>query len=280
MRALIALFCASMALTGTAAKSRREPHDSGRTGTPGSVSASLNACLSNYPAKFSLRPAYEKLGIDVRDQGRRGSCLIFGTLNPLEFHLALRGKRTRLSERFSMWAANEFRGKTAKSSAYSVPDVIGSIQKYGYTTLDVDDRRKYKDSGTVGTPDKEAIADAATRRNISVEYFGSASGVGAADIQAMCSALMSSNPVTLCVNWTDSIKFLSGKVIKPWKKDTGGHAVVAVGFVVDKHKPGGGMFEIRNSWGDDWGKDGYAFITFDLLIEKFTCAFAIAPGHP
>ena len=280
MRTLIALFCASLAVTAPAAKIRREVHEPARTASVASVTAALGAALSNYPASFSLRPAYMKFGIDVRNQGRRGSCLIFGTLDPLEFYLSLHGKTTHLSERFSMWAANEFRGKTAKSSDYTVADVIGSIKEYGYVTLDADNRRKYRDSGGVGSPDKEAIAAAATNRDIIVQYFGAASGISAADIQAMCSALMASNPVTLCMNWADPISFSSSKIIKPWKVDKGGHAVVAVGFVVDKHKPGGGMFEIRNSWGDNWGKDGYAFITFDLFVEKSLCAFTITPGAP
>jgi hypothetical protein len=37
---------------------------------------------------------------------------------------------------------------------------------------------------------------------------------------------------------------------------------------LDKDKPGGGMFEVRNSWGDNWGSDGYAYLSFELLQQN------------
>lgn len=49
----------------------------------------------------------------------------------------------------------------------------------------------------------------------------------------------------------------------PTKKEinnAGGHAVVVVGYDDDRQ-----LVEIRNSWGDWWGNNGYAYITYDVF---------------
>jgi len=233
------------------------------------------APATSLPASFSLRPEYKRLGLDVGDQGRRGSCLIFGVINPLEFQLARRGNKVKLSERFTSWAANTVRGTTAGSEGYTPADVLNSIKQYGYTTEHMFGA-EYRDKGNVGRPDKDALADAATRRRVQVAFFGLQS-LSLADIQAMCATITASNPVTLCLQWPQEIKFGNRKLIRPWKKAAGGHAIIAVGYAFDKDKPGGGMFEVRNSWGDNWGSDGYAYLSFELLQQNHQCAFTIAP---
>jgi C1A family cysteine protease len=50
---------------------------------------------------------------------------------------------------------------------------------------------------------------------------------------------------------------------KPGEKVLGGHAVMAVGYN-DKHK----RFTIRNSWGTDWGKQGYFTMPYAYLDDR------------
>jgi C1A family cysteine protease len=45
------------------------------------------------------------------------------------------------------------------------------------------------------------------------------------------------------------------------EKLLGGHAVLCVGYV-DKDK----RFIVRNSWGTDWGQDGYFTIPYDYFV--------------
>jgi C1A family cysteine protease len=68
----------------------------------------------------------------------------------------------------------------------------------------------------------------------------------------------------------------TGEIPFPYKSEkvTGGHAVDAVGYDDDKkiqNKSGGepttGAFLIRNSWGSDWGDDGYGWLPYDFVLK-------------
>jgi C1A family cysteine protease len=55
----------------------------------------------------------------------------------------------------------------------------------------------------------------------------------------------------------------------------GGHAVAAVGYDDTVRVPQGdgarsttGAFLIRNSWGRDWGMDGYGWLPYDYVLGK------------
>ncbi|MFN7990841.1 MAG: C1 family peptidase [Candidatus Micrarchaeia archaeon] len=63
---------------------------------------------------------------------------------------------------------------------------------------------------------------------------------------------------------------IGGKITYPTKNESvlGGHAVVAVGFddsmVIGPSK---GAFIIRNSWGTEWGDNGYGYLPYDYLLN-------------
>jgi len=48
----------------------------------------------------------------------------------------------------------------------------------------------------------------------------------------------------------------------------GGHEVVFVGYRDDASLPGGGAFEMRNSWDETWGDGGYAWLPY-AYVEMF-----------
>ena len=51
------------------------------------------------------------------------------------------------------------------------------------------------------------------------------------------------------------------------EKMLGGHAVMAVGFDDDK-----GVFIVRNSWGPDWGDNGYFYMPYEFIIADKYCS--------
>ena len=53
----------------------------------------------------------------------------------------------------------------------------------------------------------------------------------------------------------------------------GGHAMLLVGYEDDGSMPGGGAFIVRNSWGGNWGEDGYGKIPY-AYIELFAMSAA------
>jgi C1A family cysteine protease len=56
----------------------------------------------------------------------------------------------------------------------------------------------------------------------------------------------------------------SGKVPMPKANEAvlGGHAVLAVGYDEDQQR-----FIVRNSWGDNWGIDGYFIMPYPYLLQ-------------
>lgn len=94
------------------------------------------------------------------------------------------------------------------------------------------------------------------------------------DIEEVVDALLTKGPVMLGVNWYFDMYFPDKKgKIKVGGKIYGGHAVEANG-VNTKTK----MIRIKNSWGQDWGRNGHAYISFDdlqrLLNENGECCLA------
>jgi C1A family cysteine protease len=228
--------------------------------------------------KWSLRPEYEKLGLDIRDQGRRGSCTIFATLGVIEFHYARRGTKVELSEQYAAWAAGKVNG-SRKKDGYSDREIIAGIKKFGICREDL---MPYNDR-MVGNPSKEAKADADTRRSISVTWFQSYGesvknrGFTDQTIKAICGALADGDPVTVALKWPSFVKLDSSATMgtKNNPSPGEGHMVVLVGYDIDAAQPGGGRCQIRNSWGEDWGENGYAWLTFDYLKKNGDEAYAV-----
>ena len=61
----------------------------------------------------------------------------------------------------------------------------------------------------------------------------------------------------------------TGVMIMPTEKDNilGGHAVMAVGYDNDKE-----VFIVRNSWGVNWGDQGYFYMPYEYMTNKNLCS--------
>jgi hypothetical protein len=57
--------------------------------------------------------------------------------------------------------------------------------------------------------------------------------------------------------------------------NVGGHAMAVVGYDNDKY---GGAMLLINSWGDDWGNNGYTWISYDHFSDYCKYAFEMIPG--
>ena len=51
------------------------------------------------------------------------------------------------------------------------------------------------------------------------------------------------------------------------EKMLGGHAVLAVGYDDSKQ-----VFIVRNSWGKEWGDNGYFYMPYAFITDKNMCS--------
>lgn len=84
-------------------------------------------------------------------------------------------------------------------------------------------------------------------------------------------ALMNGNPVLMGMDITNA--FQSANVVyEPDSISLGGHAMAIIGYDDDKY---GGAFEVINSWGEDWGNEGYMWIRYKDFAESVRYGFEL-----
>lgn len=247
------------------------------------ASVSAQQVGTQLPAKnaaFSLRPEYERLGIKVRDQGARGSCVIFGIIGCLDFYSARAGGPSQLSEQFAGWADSKItHSLTGNNHAFDPRDVIEGLKLSG---ICAEELMPYK-SNFASFPSKAALEDAKSRRDIRItwihEWRENSYGFSDAEIESICQNIADEHPVACALNWPKGgvwSKFQKSFTLenKEFPMTAPGHIVVLVGYEKGSQWEDGGRIEFRNSWGEHWGNGGYAWFSFGFLKRNGTEAFS------
>ena len=106
-------------------------------------------------------------------------------------------------------------------------------------------------------PSKEAYADGKHGHEVTNYYM-------VKNLTEIKKALSSGYPVALAMDWVNSTLTDEYILYEPSREELkdcySGHAIVLVGYD-DKKK----LIEFRNSWGSDWGNNGYAYMTYTTL---------------
>ena len=93
-------------------------------------------------------------------------------------------------------------------------------------------------------------------------------------IEVIKKALCENHPVVISMNVYES--FLDYGIGNLWNglQDVyaGSHAMCVIGYNDEKY---GGAFEILNSWGTDWGAEGYIWVKYDDFIKHSKVAYDI-----
>ncbi|GMH88198.1 hypothetical protein TrVE_jg13268 [Triparma verrucosa] len=222
--------------------------------------------IKNAPSSIDWSAGGNLAITDVKDQGNCGSCWAFSTIETVESALYLAGT---------------FDSPTALSTEELVDCVRGSGCRGGDITTGVDYLVKkgvvlaesYPDTSSNSRPAKKSscqVKDKEIAAKISGRKFAvpecRAGDCSKQDEEALAAALAKYGPIAICINsgydqggdWDEYV----GGVLKGTcraKADDVDHCVQLVGYDKNAATP---YWKIRNSWGKDWGEDGFIRIPY------------------
>ncbi|MBO9542206.1 C1 family peptidase [bacterium] len=220
------------------------------------------------PAKVDLRSYFTP----VRNQGALGSCAAFATTSAMEATIAIKGRKapkaSTLSPLFFYYATRKEMqdtgrmAKATKRDTGSFMDVAARVAvKVGAaaeaTTPYVDGK-----AGLAYDASQAEYDEAKAYKQIKMSRVSSVKG--------MKSALASNHPIIFGVPLYDSFMTKAmaqtGEMPLPGRSESviGGHAMTMVGYDDAKQ-----AFLVRNSWGKDWGQQGYFYMPYDFFKPAY-----------
>lgn len=203
----------------------------------------------------------------VRDQGNRGTCTAFAVTACHEHH---RNLDHRLSEEFLFSCAKHLDGNY-DTDGISIPSAFKAIQSFGHAKHSIFPYNKHSVFPfKIAEIEPHVMKDALERKISLYQNIN-------ADVKIIESYLSIERPV------------ITGVVVQPtfWltgegvfidvphvESNEGLHAILIIGY--GQREDGKNFFIIRNSWGVDWGDNGYAYISYEYF-NKYNCGAWIIP---
>ncbi len=125
-------------------------------------------------------------------------------------------------------------------------------------------------------PDMVPLARAVADRQLEGQVLFAVKEKKVAD-RGIVVGLAEGDPVTVALKWPSAVKLDNNATMGTRNNPPSGkgHMVVLVGYDIDAAQPGGGHCQIRNSWGEKWGENGYAWVTFEYLKKNGDEAYAV-----
>lgn len=222
------------------------------------------------PKAIDLRPYCSA----VVDQGELGSCTANAIVSGLREYLDIRSDgdgccAERLSRLFLYWHERKLEGTIDQDAGATIRSGMKVLNKIGVCPerLHPYDITKFRDM-----PSEQAEAEAVSYR---IESYRRIIGLG-----GVKAALAEGKPVVLGFLVYESFESdkvgRTGKVTMPdvlREQVLGGHAVLAVGY--RDGWMGRGEVIIRNSWGTEWGDQGYCYFPYkmferDIVFDLWT----------
>ena len=226
--------------------------------------------LVEVPAQIDLA-SYKAVGVPILNQGQEGACTGFGLATVVNY-LLLRRKLPpdlvpvsarmiyEMAKRYDEWPGEDYQGSSARGAMKGwYKHGVASEALWPYS-VESEDRQLTQ----------ERLKDAVRRP------LGAYSRVNHKDLIAMHSAIAEVGilyaTATVHEGWypesigNDGVIPLKSKVI-------GGHAFAIVAY--DERG-----FWIQNSWGEEWGKEGFALVTYDDWLRNGTDVWVARLGAP
>jgi len=221
-----------------------------------------------------LRPFISDHQLFIRSQGSRGTCSVFATTFSLEYALtkSYGAGFADLSEEFLNGAANLVSGKTDDGDFFYVLD--NGYQKYGVC---MEIFMPYQ--ATMADPpnaNQQKLASVWKRLTPDfIKPWDNSKGATDSQFKKAIDYLDRGLPVAVGLWWPKdgsfSVNTIHGVdlISDPGKANMlDGHSVSLVGYGKSPDFPGGGLFVFRNSWGVEFGDQGYGYLSFDY-VKKY-----------
>lgn len=223
----------------------------------------------------------------VKSQGQRGACTYFVIASLIESLIKKASNREfDVSEEYIAWAAKVKKGMRLFEEDSSVAVNAATIQEFGFM---LEDDLPYQPSWfDVGFPcegqkkhskidpicfSHRGPSEKASRRIIDGKNFVF-EAVGSSSFDLVRTLARLHTPVTASIlghrlMWPRSVQTGELTLTPEMKEDCqktpkncDGHVVLVVGYDLNKR-----IFTFKNSWGKDWGANGYGTIPFDYIDQ-------------
>jgi C1A family cysteine protease len=209
----------------------------------------------------------------IEDQGNIGSC----TGNAIAGQIELIQRKTNagsgkdVSRLFIYYEERVLMGSVRFDSGAYIRDGIKVVNKKG---APLESLWPYNTARFASKPPNAAYTDALRRKVTGYQRC--------TNFAAVKNAVAAGNPVTIGFTvyssfegaWADIPSGQSGSGMMPFpsvatEQELGGHAVCIVGYNDNMPVAGraNGRFIVRNSWGTNWGDNGYFYMPYDVIKD-------------
>jgi C1A family cysteine protease len=198
---------------------------------------------------------------EVYKQGKLGSCTANAIAAAYEFD-EIKQKEENIftpSRLFIYYNERKIEGTIKYDSGAEIRDGIKSINKIGVCS---ESSWPYIINNFIEKPSDLCYKEAKTHKTIKYRRIEQT-------LEQLKSSLFAGFPIVFGFNVYESFESQSvtdsGMMPMPKlnEKILGGHAVLAVGFDENKN-----CFLIRNSWGINWGNNGYFYMPYDFISNS------------
>jgi hypothetical protein len=233
-----------------------------------------------------LRPKFSELGLWVKSQGYRPSCSVFAIVSALEFQSAeINGTAERFSEEYLIWATRKTLNRAPlqqaaadgnsedlrqRDAGFALQEVVTALRTYGIPPRDTVPNRF---AGAVNEPPAEIVDQAKNSRRVAVHHVPGRDGPTL--IANIIQALNAGVPVPVGMRWAIGQTWRTGFLNEQPAFEDRGHAVTLVGYKSETGRIEDTVFTFKNSWGTEWGVDGYGFATYKFLSKNLHTAVVL-----
>ncbi len=218
--------------------------------------------LGTVPAKADLRQYFTP----VKNQGGLGACTAFSLVSIFEYILHKNQQKVYdLSESFAYYNVRRRTNTLGQDNGSSLYDMIMTLGTEGLCSEEL---CPYTEEVAMPEPSVEAYNDAQQRKVIKALNVSK-------DLKAIKSAVSQGYPVAISLRIFDSFLPVSGFIPRPSSQEIeenqyGNHAMVVCGYS-DEEK----IFVVRNSWGTNFGDQGYCYIPYSYFEDFLNMACII-----